>query len=102
MKAVFRHAMRDIVPPPILDRRDKVGFSTPELLWLRGNPSLVQRNIDNLAVTRNLTLNYRAVKRMSEEVLSGRRPTDSCLWRCLNFAEWARLHQVDVCPAQSR
>ncbi len=26
--------MRGIVPDPILDRRDKIGFATPELAWL--------------------------------------------------------------------
>ena len=101
-KAVFRRAMRGIVPQPILDRRDKVGFITPETLWLRENPSWVQANIDSVAVSRNPVVNYRAVKRLSEEVLSGRRSPDSCLWRCLNFAEWARLHDVEVCPAASR
>ena len=33
-KSVFRHAMRGIVPDPILDRRDKIGFATPERDWL--------------------------------------------------------------------
>jgi asparagine synthase (glutamine-hydrolysing) len=33
-KAVFRQAMRGIVPDSILDRRDKLGFPTPEREWL--------------------------------------------------------------------
>ncbi len=33
-KRVFRQAMRGIVPDAILDRRDKIGFATPELRWL--------------------------------------------------------------------
>src|SRR5262249_55328587 len=33
-KAVFRKAMRGIVPDAILDRRDKLGFVTPEGRWL--------------------------------------------------------------------
>jgi asparagine synthase (glutamine-hydrolysing) len=32
--AVFRQAMRGIVPDNILDRRDKLGFPTPERQWL--------------------------------------------------------------------
>lgn len=33
-KHVFRAAMRGIVPDEILDRRDKIGFATPERDWL--------------------------------------------------------------------
>ncbi len=33
-KHVFREAMRGIVPDGILERRDKVGFATPEKKWL--------------------------------------------------------------------
>lgn len=33
-KYVFREAMRGIAPDVILDRRDKIGFVTPERAWL--------------------------------------------------------------------
>jgi asparagine synthase (glutamine-hydrolysing) len=33
-KAVFRRAMRGIVPQEVLDRKDKIGFATPERTWL--------------------------------------------------------------------
>jgi asparagine synthase (glutamine-hydrolysing) len=32
-KAVLRDAMRGLVPDAILDRRDKIGFATPDRLW---------------------------------------------------------------------
>ncbi len=34
-KAVFREAMRGIIPDPIRQRQDKVGFETPETAWFR-------------------------------------------------------------------
>ena len=33
-KYVFREAMRGIVPDQILDRKDKIGFETPDNQWL--------------------------------------------------------------------
>lgn len=36
LKAVLREAVREIVPKPIVDRRDKIGFSAPTADWLRG------------------------------------------------------------------
>ncbi len=35
-KAVFREAMRGIVPDAILDRTDKIGFTPTERAWLSG------------------------------------------------------------------
>jgi len=34
-KAILREAMRGIVPESVLWRRDKLGFATPEVRWLR-------------------------------------------------------------------
>ncbi len=42
-KAVFRKAMRGIVPDAILDRRDKLGFPTPERDWLLSIGPWVER-----------------------------------------------------------
>ena len=41
-KALFRAAMRGIVPDAILDRREKVGFSVPNQAWLAGNPEAIR------------------------------------------------------------
>lgn len=34
-KSILRDAVRDIIPPEIFQRRDKIGFATPESEWLR-------------------------------------------------------------------
>jgi len=36
LKSLLRDAMRDLLPPVIVDRRDKRGFPTPIGLWMRG------------------------------------------------------------------
>jgi asparagine synthase (glutamine-hydrolysing) len=35
-KAILRTALRGLVPDAVLDRRDKLGFVTPQEVWLRG------------------------------------------------------------------
>ena len=35
-KRILRQSMRGIVPSKILDRTDKMGFVTPEEIWLKG------------------------------------------------------------------
>ena len=34
-KIVLRRAMADVLPPAVLDRKDKIGFATPEAEWFR-------------------------------------------------------------------
>ncbi|NLC37356.1 MAG: asparagine synthase (glutamine-hydrolyzing), partial [Alcaligenaceae bacterium] len=41
-KHVFRAAMRGIIPDDVLDRRDKIGFETPEFDWLSGMAGTVR------------------------------------------------------------
>ena len=56
-KAVFRRAMRGIVPGKILDRRDKVGFPTPERDWLLAQQSFVQQVLTGATARRIGALN---------------------------------------------
>jgi asparagine synthase (glutamine-hydrolysing) len=35
-KRVLRHALRDVLPPAIRDRKDKIGFNAPMVDWFRG------------------------------------------------------------------
>jgi asparagine synthase (glutamine-hydrolysing) len=36
MKYLFKQAIRDLLPPTVLARRDKMGFPVPLQLWARG------------------------------------------------------------------
>ncbi len=87
-KSIFRRAMQGMVPDQILARRDKIGFSVPEGLWLREAPQWLristERALDLLPM-----LNPRAVNAELERVLAGKRVSDSRLWRCICMALWA-------------
>lgn len=85
-KAVFRAAMRGIVPDAILDRRDKIGFQTPEKAWLFAMADTVRSWLSqDIAVP---FLDQQAVVREFEEILAGRRPFSWQVWRWVNFIRW--------------
>ncbi|MRR07512.1 MAG: asparagine synthase (glutamine-hydrolyzing), partial [Deltaproteobacteria bacterium] len=44
-KSVLREAMRGLIPDSVLDRRDKIGFATPELRWLACLAPWVERTL---------------------------------------------------------
>ena len=87
-KAVFRKAMRGIVPDAILDRRDKVGFVTPERTWLKVLDGLVRAILGSDAAHQVPFLDLRVARQEWESVRDGRRPFDFCIWRWVNLIRW--------------
>jgi asparagine synthase (glutamine-hydrolysing) len=87
-KAVFRAAMAGIVPDAILQRRDKIGFSTPELTWLASHEEWVADVLASDAAAATPVLDLAGVRRHARQVFAGNTSSASHLWRCLNLILW--------------
>ncbi|MSR54133.1 MAG: asparagine synthase (glutamine-hydrolyzing) [Gemmataceae bacterium] len=87
-KHVFREAMRGIVPNEILDRRDKIGFATPEKRWLQELRPWLAEVLSPDRVRQVAALNEPAVTRDWQDVLDGKRPFDWRVWRWVNLVRW--------------
>ena len=93
-KAVFRRAMRGIVPDAVLDRRDRVGFITPQNSSLIAQPSWVEAA---LAAGRRLP-----ALRIDELISEWRRcraagkRLPAHLWRVANLVRWMDLRNLDL------
>ena len=89
-KHVFRESMRGIVPDKILNRKDKIGFATPEQSWLR---ELGDQVIDWLEPVESLPfLNARACHEEVASIIDGRKPFTFQAWRLINFCRWSQFH----------
>lgn len=87
-KHVFRAAMRGIVPDDVLDRRDKIGFATPEQDWLLGMAGTVRQWLeDDPAVP---FLDQVEVLREFDRIVAGKRAFSWQVWRWINFFRWHR------------
>ena len=85
-KSVFRAAMRGIVPDEILDRKDKIGFQTPEQQWLVSMAGTVRRW---LQTDIDLPfLNQQAIMYEFAAIADGRKQFTYQLWRWINFIRW--------------
>ncbi len=93
-KRLFRRAMRGIVPQPILDRKDKIGFGTPERRWFavlkRWADGMLQSDVA-LAIP---ALKFPAVLEEWQAVLAGRKRFDRHIWRLVNLVRWSELLDV--------
>jgi asparagine synthase (glutamine-hydrolysing) len=97
-KRVFRQAMRGIVPDPILDRRDKIGFATPEKRWLTALRPWVEAALASERARSIGALDVAAVQRDWQAVLAGRVKFDFRIWRWVNLIRWADRFNVDFGP----
>jgi asparagine synthase (glutamine-hydrolyzing) len=94
-KAVFRSAMRGLVPDAILDRRDKIGFNTPERKWLIAVDHWVQETLDSDVAATMPFLDLVAMRREWSDVRDGRQSFDNRIWRWLNVIRWSQQFSVE-------
>ena len=93
-KSVMRRAMRGLVPDTILDRRDKIGFATPERQWLLAARPWVDRQLADLRAGAVPPLLPDVVESQWRNLDTGRSRFDFRFWRWLNVIAWARLFSV--------
>lgn len=94
-KSVFRAAMEGIVPKPILDRRDKIGFETPEKDWLIALQPWIKNSLNNVNFNSlKPFLNRKQFVAYSQNVLEGSMSFDPKIWRILNLIKWAEIYNI--------
>jgi len=85
--------MRGMVPDAVLDRRDKIGFATPEKEWLKSITPWVEKALADAGEMP--VFHADAIRATWQEVMAGRRPFDWQVWRWLNFIRWAKLFKIE-------
>jgi asparagine synthase (glutamine-hydrolysing) len=96
-KRVLRRAMHGILPEAVRDRRDKLGFSTPEQAWFQGPlREVAHEGVEQTLALYPDLLNAKGVRALVSEMLSGRRPIDFALWRMINLGIWGRTFGVTI------
>lgn len=88
-KHVFREAMRGIVPDSHLDRKDKVGFATPESEWLLGMADEIKLWIH--AAPEIEFIDKAEIIKNFERVVAGQQDFDARVWRWVNYLRWYTL-----------
>lgn len=93
LKAVLRDAVKDIVPAAILDRRDKIGFSSPTAEWLRGGLNDWWRDMLSSQSFRDRgCFSPRGVVKVVERFDQGDAAAALLIWRMAITEQWARQY----------
>jgi asparagine synthase (glutamine-hydrolysing) len=90
-KSVLRRALGDLLPPPVRDRVDKMGFMTPEARFMRGKlGSLALDVLSSRSFRERGWVDADAALRRLERHRRGDLKAGFELWRVLNLELWAR------------
>ena len=88
-KHIFRQAMRGIVPDEILNRKDKIGFATPEDAWLVVNSDNIIKYIKQSEQIP--FINKEELLKEFQEIFHAKKILNSRVWRLFNFFYWFSL-----------
>lgn len=93
-KYILRTAFQNIVPAKVLERRDKMGFVSPEEYWFKNDgkewfTELIERATDNLTgfVVPDKTMAY------FHDMQAGKTGFNFDIWRIVCMSEWLRKMQ---------
>ena len=94
-KRVLRQALTGILPDVVRDRRDKLGFSTPEQEWFRGPlKGLAYEGVEATLKRFPGLLSAAGTRALAADMLEGKRPVDFTLWRIINLGIWGERFGV--------
>lgn len=88
---ILREAMKGILPEKIRLRRKKIGFTTPEMRWLRAERATVQGILRSPAFCSRPYWDAPVVARGFEAACDGALEESPLFWRILNVEAWLRV-----------
>lgn len=94
-KAIFKEAMKGIVPSKILSRKDKIGFQTPEKEWLMVQRDWINDLFNSEFVKQIPFIDYKKMLENWSYIQEGKIPYDSRVWRWINVIRWIEHNQVN-------
>lgn len=93
-KLVMREGMRGILPEKIRTRMDKLGFVTPEEVWLKETGSKQFEVLLTQAVDASGGIIKPEVMTVFDQMVRGERPFNFFIWRVISFGSWLKRFGV--------
>ncbi|MDO8514991.1 MAG: asparagine synthase C-terminal domain-containing protein, partial [bacterium] len=91
-KWIMREALKDILPEKIVKRRWKVGFSTPEVAWLRESKKEINQIFSSKSFLSRPYFNHAKIQSAFEDFVAGKNDESMLFWRIINLELWLRLY----------
>jgi asparagine synthase (glutamine-hydrolysing) len=90
-KRVLREGLKNILPEKIRNRKDKIGYLSPEERWVKeDNPDLFRLKLKEAIEITNGIIKPVSIQYF-DKIASGKLPFDYTYWRLIQFAEWMKV-----------
>ena len=87
-KSLLRYAFRGILPQKILERKDKIGFTTPARSWMREGSPILRRTLQDIEGIP--FLDFKAVQKLLARPANTSFSSEK-LWRVINYVRWYKI-----------
>lgn len=95
-KKILRDSMTEYVPKEIIERYDKLGFVTPEEVWIRNNKEIFRDEISQACDKLSLLVDKEKVLSWFDTVLSSEQKFDYAFWKIISLGRWCKVFNVHV------
>ena len=89
-KYILRKTMTGTVPQAILDRRDKMGFVTPEAEWIRNNMDAVRDLFETDSFRAERYIDVSKIRKSFDTLFTDRAISRLGLWKIIILEKWLR------------
>ncbi|HPN85179.1 MAG TPA: asparagine synthase (glutamine-hydrolyzing), partial [Victivallales bacterium] len=95
-KLLLRESMRGILPDRIRNRRDKIGFITPEKKWIQKEKQQIFRKLFNEALEPCFgIIDETNAIRKAEMIFRGKAKFDTFIWKTISLGNWIKKFSIE-------
>lgn len=88
-KRILRESLKNKIPTKILKRTDKMGYVTPEEIWVKKEaPEAFMKAVQTALEQSKGVFNSDLVLKSASKIIFGTSPYDTALWRVISFGTW--------------
>lgn len=95
-KKLLRHGLKNILPPSILARKDKIGFVTSEENWVRQQLTSQFRQQLQYSIDHSKGIIKPEALTYFDEIVQGSKPFNYNYWRLISFGAWMKRFNVQT------
>ena len=93
-KYIMREALQPLLPKSIYKRYDKIGFATPQEIWMREQASFFRSELERIVQTTPLF--NKNILHHFDAFIAGKNTDYHSLWRVFAFGRWMAIFKVSV------
>lgn len=95
-KYILREALTGVTPNIILNRYDKLGFATPEEIWVKENVDIFRKEISEACDCLHSYVNKEKTLEWFDYTVKSGKKFNSIFWKLISVNHWVKVFNVDV------